>query len=53
MDYIGSISVYMNLEANPMSPPCDSPWLLKYIFNAISPALCTTDSLLALGSTLP
>lgn len=44
---------FMNLDASPMRPPCCSPWLLRYIFMAISPAFWMTDSLLAPDDTLP
>lgn len=43
----------MNLEAIPKKPPFDSPWLLKYIFIAISPACWMTFSLLVPDETLP
>lgn len=36
-----------------MMPPCCCPWLLRYIFMAISPAFWTTLSLLAEEETLP
>ena len=36
-----------------MSPPCCPPWLLRYIFIAISPACWMVDSLLAPSTTLP
>ena len=52
MAWLGEL-VYKNLDAKPASPPCDPACPLKYSFSAISPACCTTFSLLAPPATLP
>jgi hypothetical protein len=48
-----SAQIYMNFEAKPIKPPWLWPWLLRYIFSAISPACWTADCLLAPEATLP